>query len=147
MAEVDSSSVSSQNKRVIVNAAGAAAAAAMFTASIILGEFLLMQYSPENNRDIFQLMMPSPSLLYLSNGNQSKIHSSNSTRVVKRLLVCTMLTNDFHHYAAGAAKLGQVIEGSNDKQVLWSRHMVHMDLGILEMQVWCVSVCFLSFAF
>jgi hypothetical protein len=160
----------------------AAITSCMFVAAILFGEFPLVKYTPENNRDIFLLMMPpssssssnrifSSSSSYLQEQLRLILHEqrgknmTNQTNVTARsnitkdtktkLLVCTMLTNDFRNYAAGAAKLAHSIlvtsaatattatthqkksrKGhKNDVQVLWQRHGIETELGILEMQV------------
>ncbi len=149
----------------------AAITTCMFVAAILFGEFPLVKYTPENNRDVFLLMKPSSSSLtkrtlystsYLQEQLQNVLHEhrqqhSNQTNITKikdvankKLLVCTMLTNDFRNYAAGAAKLAHSIlvtsssanrqqkterRPRNDVQMLWQMHGIRTELGILEMQV------------
>jgi hypothetical protein len=114
----------------------------MFCASILLGEFLLTGYTPENNRDVFLLTIPSSGVqqLHVTHPKdfqqpQDVLWAGNITK----LLICTMLTNDFSRYAAGALKIAHAIAGgkkrSSDVKTLLDIHGVQSELGILEMQV------------
>ena len=131
------------NKRLFI----AAATAMMFTLSILFGEFPLIRYTPENNKDVFRLLSISSSSAGSHHHHHHRfrfINQSNNTFEQgrgrqKRLLVCTMLTNDFYQYAAGAAKIAQSIKksskgGSNTALLLKQRFNTTMELGILEMK-------------
>ena len=58
----------------------------------------------------------------------------------RKVLVCTMLTDDFENYAKGAFKMGLAVQ--RDLPLL-KRKGIHAELGILEMQVsFCVPPVF-----
>ena len=122
-------------------AAVVAFTAAMFVGSILFGEFPLMRYTPENNRDIFRLMARTAPPLRSKGSHLDFKFQANGTVIgrIQKLLVCTMLTNNFHSYAAGAAKMAQAIVAENDRKLLWQKHLIHMEMGILEMQVLTLS--------
>jgi hypothetical protein len=101
-------------------------------------KMILHENRTENNSLLLLLLQQGRNNSTGGNVSSGKVFTS-----IRKLLVCTMLTNDFHNYAAGAAKMAHSIvsdknHNKNDKQILWRRHLVHLDLGVLEMQVNCL---------
>lgn len=113
----------------------AAAFAALFACAIVL-EMSARKYMPHNNADIFALLQTTG----LADDDASLPIASSGEQ---RMLFCTMLTNDFQKYAAGAAMLAQALQ--RDAPVLRGRLGIRADLAVLEMQATAPAISLLLF--
>lgn len=105
-----------------------AATALALIASVVFVEVSMQRYTPDNNRDIFSLLVDSDQGKHIRVRYPKVVHT-NETR--KRLLFCTMLSNEFSKYASGAAKLAEAVR--RDMPLLSSRLNLDVEIALLEM--------------
>lgn len=102
------------------------ALAALF-AAVILVEMPMKRYTPENDNDIFSLLLAKQ-----SSGHKTLLQLKNGpARNKTRMLFCTMLSGNFARYAAGAAKLAEAVH--RDMPILSSHLNLQIDVALLEM--------------
>lgn len=102
----------------------------------MLMEVPMQRYTPENDNDVFSLLVVSSSSFKKLYRHGSSHHHSDghpldaAGRGSRRLLFCTMLSSGFSKYAAGAAKLAAAIQA--DIPVLSSKLNLQVDTAVLE---------------
>lgn len=85
-------------------------------------ECMTRRYTPSNDEDIFDLMV-----------HETRPLQQTATTIHKTVLACTMLSDDFRNYGAGASKLGHALK--RDARALRHEHGIKMTTALLEMQV------------
>lgn len=105
-----------------------AATALALMASIVFVEVSMQRYTPANNRDVYSLLADSDQRKHIR-VRYANVHRMKETR--RRLLFCTMLTDEFSKYAAGAAKLAEAVH--RDMPLLSSMLNLDVEAALLEM--------------
>lgn len=112
----------------------AATLAVAFTASVVFVEFATQGYTPDKNRDIFSLLVMRSDRgghVRVRYSNNAHATTNGANKMKRRLLFCTMLSNEFSKYAFGAAKLAEAVR--RDAPLLSSRLNLHVEAALLEM--------------
>lgn len=90
------------------------------------GYVMSYQYTPENHHSIFQMMRDMKNVKNVKDMSSQKIAS-------KKVLFCTMISNDFDAYSIGAIKLGQAIH--KDMPLLQGSNMnLFVETAIVELK-------------
>lgn len=91
-------------------------------------ELSIEKYTPENDRDIFSLLLVTsssspPIIIKPESGNAS-------SRSNGRLLFCSMISSNFFQHAAGAAKLAKAFQ--KDSPLLFAKLNLQVEAALLE---------------
>jgi hypothetical protein len=95
-----------------------------WAACVLVGSIYSRKYMPSYDRDVYDLLSPS------------EIQGPPTPNQLEwtTLLICTMLTDDFPNYGAGAVRIARDVR-HKDMETLKNQYGIRVSLIILEMQV------------